>query len=99
MIANQPPTVSFENPAMASAYDHYIPANFNVTHSTHGAGSFGLNQISPNILAQLAVEGSSFYNDDLSTIIVVLSVPCLYPQSYVTNHCLACSKCCTLLIS
>jgi hypothetical protein len=26
-------------------------------------------------------------------------VPCLYPQSYVTNHCLACSKCCTLLIS
>jgi len=68
MIASHTPAVSFENPAMTSVYDGFIPSHQQATQYGFGSGSFGNNQLPPHILAQLAAEmeskaGSGWYNN------------------------------------
>lgn len=56
VIASQTPPISYENPAIASVYDTFIPNQLQAAQYGLGFGSFGANQLPPHILGQLAAE-------------------------------------------
>jgi len=72
MIANNPSTVSHENPAIASLYDGspMLPNHLHAAQYGFDSGLLGFNQLSPQILAQLATgmdnkADSGWYNTNM----------------------------------